>query len=58
MAGVQRSSTPYRGLVREAQDGKFQAEDIDEVQIQQYLYTHDLPDPDLLDSNQRRNAHQ
>ena len=37
-----------RGLVRDAQDGKFQAEDIDEAQIQQYLYTHDLPDPDLL----------
>jgi undecaprenyl diphosphate synthase len=37
-----------RGLVRDAQDGKFQPEDIDEAQIQQYLYTHDLPDPDLL----------
>jgi undecaprenyl diphosphate synthase len=37
-----------RGLVRDAQDGKLQAEDIDEAQIQQYLHTHDLPDPDLL----------
>ena len=37
-----------RGLVREAQDGKLQAEDIDELHVQQYLYTHDLPDPDLL----------
>jgi undecaprenyl diphosphate synthase len=37
-----------RGLVREAQDGKLQADDIDEVHVQQFLYTHDLPDPDLL----------
>lgn|SRR5512146_294839 len=37
-----------RGLVREAQDGKFQPEDIDEALVHQYLYTHDLPDPDLL----------
>ena len=35
-----------RGLVRESQDGKLQAEDIDEQHVQQYLYTHDLPDPD------------
>ena len=37
-----------RGLVRDAQEGKLHAEDIDEHHIQQYLYTHDLPDPDLL----------
>ena len=37
-----------RGLVRDAQDGKLQAEDIDEPHVQQYLYTHDIPDPDLL----------
>ena len=37
-----------RGLVREAQDGKVQPEDIDESLVQQFLYTHDLPDPDLL----------
>ena len=37
-----------RGLVRDAQDGKFQPEDIDETVVQQFLYTHDLPDPDLL----------
>ena len=34
-----------RGLVREAQEGKIQAEDIDEHHIQQSLYTHDLPIP-------------
>ena len=37
-----------RGLIREVQDGKLQAEDIDEVHVQHHLYTHDLPDPDLL----------
>jgi undecaprenyl diphosphate synthase len=37
-----------RGLVREVQEGKLQAEDIDEHHVQQYLYTHDSPDPDLL----------
>jgi undecaprenyl diphosphate synthase len=37
-----------RGLVRNAQEGKLQPEDIDEPQIQQYLYTRSLPDPDLL----------
>jgi undecaprenyl diphosphate synthase len=37
-----------RGLVRDAQEGKLQPEDIDEPQIQQYLYTRSLPDPDLL----------
>ena len=37
-----------RGLVRDAQEGKLPAEEIDELHIQQYLYTHDLPDPDLL----------
>jgi len=37
-----------RGLAREVQDGKFQPEDIDEALVQRFLYTHDLPDPDLL----------
>jgi undecaprenyl diphosphate synthase len=29
-------------------DGKLQPDDVDESRIQRYLYTHDLPDPDLL----------
>ncbi|MGH7217068.1 MAG: isoprenyl transferase [Nitrospiraceae bacterium] len=37
-----------RDLLHEAQDGKLQPEDVDESRIQQCLYTHDLPDPDLL----------
>jgi len=37
-----------RSLVRDTQDGKIQLDDIDETTVQQYLYTHDLPDPDLL----------
>ena len=37
-----------RELLREAQDGKLQPSEVDESRIQQHLYTHDLPDPDLL----------
>jgi undecaprenyl diphosphate synthase len=37
-----------RGIVRDAQRGKLQCEDIDETLIQQFLYTAELPDPDLL----------
>ena len=37
-----------RELLREAQDGKLQPNEVDEARIQQHLYTHDLPDPDLL----------
>lgn len=37
-----------RSLVRVSQDGKLQEEDITEELVQQHLYTHDLPDPDLL----------
>jgi undecaprenyl diphosphate synthase len=37
-----------RGLLRDAPDGKLRPDDIDESRIQQYLYTHGLPDPDLL----------
>ncbi|BCA56999.1 undecaprenyl pyrophosphate synthase [Nitrospira sp. KM1] len=37
-----------RGIVREAYDRKMQADDIDESLVHQFLYTHDLPDPDLL----------
>ena len=37
-----------RALAHEAQDGKIQPEDIDEALVQRCLYTHDLPDPDLL----------
>ena len=37
-----------RELLHEAQDGKLQPDDVDESCIQQYLYIHDLPDPDLL----------
>ena len=37
-----------RGLLHDAQDGKLHPDDVDESRIQQYLYTHELPDPDLL----------
>lgn len=37
-----------RNIVREVQDGKVQIEEIDETLVHQFLYTHDLPDPDLL----------
>ena len=37
-----------RELLHEAQDGHLQPDDVDESRIQQYLYTHELPDPDLL----------
>lgn len=37
-----------RAIVREAREGKIQADDVDESLVQQFLYTHDLPDPDLL----------
>lgn len=37
-----------RELLNEVQDGKLQPDDVDESRIQQYLYTHELPDPDLL----------
>jgi undecaprenyl diphosphate synthase len=35
-------------LLRDVQEGKLQPNDIDESRLQMYLYTHDLPDPDLL----------
>jgi undecaprenyl diphosphate synthase len=37
-----------RELLHEVQDGKLHPDDVNESLIQQYLYTHDLPDPDLL----------
>ena len=37
-----------RRLAREVQHGRCQPEDIDEVLVRQFLYTFDLPDPDLL----------
>ncbi len=37
-----------RELLHEVQDGKLHPDDVDELRIQQYLYTHELPDPDLL----------
>jgi undecaprenyl diphosphate synthase len=37
-----------REILRDAQDGKVQPEEVDESRIQQHLYTHGLPDPDLL----------
>jgi len=35
-------------LLRDVQEGKLLPNDIDESRLHQYLYTHDLPDPDLL----------
>jgi undecaprenyl diphosphate synthase len=37
-----------RNLARAVADGKLPPEDIDESAIAAQLYTHDLPDPDLL----------
>jgi undecaprenyl diphosphate synthase len=37
-----------REILREAQDGKLQPDEVDEARIQQHLYTQGLPDPDLL----------
>jgi undecaprenyl diphosphate synthase len=37
-----------RGIIRDLQDGKLRSEDIDESLIHQFLYTAELPDPDLL----------
>jgi tritrans,polycis-undecaprenyl-diphosphate synthase [geranylgeranyl-diphosphate specific] len=37
-----------RGLARDAVDGKVSIEDIDEELFSSYLYTSDLPDPDLI----------
>lgn len=37
-----------RGLLRDAQAGTIHPDRVDEALIQQYLYTHPLPDPDLL----------
>jgi undecaprenyl diphosphate synthase len=35
-------------LALDVQEGKLRPSDIDESRLQLYLYTHDLPDPDLL----------
>jgi undecaprenyl diphosphate synthase len=37
-----------RGLLADARTGTIQADRVDEALIRQYLYTHPLPDPDLL----------
>ncbi len=37
-----------RGLLADVQAGAIESERIDETLFQQYLYTHPLPDPDLL----------
>jgi undecaprenyl diphosphate synthase len=37
-----------RNIIREVQSGKIQFDEIDESLVHQFLYTHDLPDPDLL----------
>jgi len=37
-----------RQIARDAKNGKVQAEDVDEQLVQQFLYTRELPDPDLL----------
>ncbi|MCP9448731.1 MAG: isoprenyl transferase [Nitrospira sp.] len=37
-----------RGLLADVQAGAIEGERIDETLFQQYLYTHPLPDPDLL----------
>jgi undecaprenyl diphosphate synthase len=37
-----------RQIAREVRDGKIQLDEIDESLVHQFLYTQDLPDPDLL----------
>ncbi len=37
-----------RGILRDAQEGKLQPDEVDEALVQQHLYTQGLPDPDLL----------
>ncbi len=37
-----------RNMVRDAREGKLQAEEVDDAVVQQYLYAPDLADPDLL----------
>ncbi len=37
-----------RGIVREVQEGRLRREEVDESLFPQFLYTADLPDPDLL----------
>ena len=37
-----------RGLLADVQSGTIEADQIDEALLQQHLYTHPLPDPDLL----------
>lgn len=37
-----------RGLLTDVQSGTIEADQIDEALLQQHLYTHPLPDPDLL----------
>jgi undecaprenyl diphosphate synthase len=37
-----------RGLLADVQSGAIEAKQIDEALLQQHLYTHPLPDPDLL----------
>jgi undecaprenyl diphosphate synthase len=37
-----------RGLLADAQTGVIEADRVDEALFQRYLYTHSLPDPDLL----------
>ncbi len=37
-----------RSMIDEVKTGKLDSEDIEEETVSRYLYTHDLPDPDLL----------
>ena len=37
-----------RKVLADAREGTIRPEGVDEALIQQYLYTHPLPDPDLL----------
>ncbi len=37
-----------REILRDAQEGKLQPDEVDEALVQQHLYTQGLPDPDLL----------
>ena len=37
-----------RTLAREVKEGRLKPEEIDEQQIGKHIYTHDLPDPDII----------
>jgi len=46
--GRQEIVDAIKGIARDVKGGKLQLEDIDEDTVSSYLYTKDIPDPDLI----------